>query len=375
MRYIHQVPKWPDFHWDNARLLPLLAQARHQQGVLLGGMRALGLRVQQQSSLENLATEVVKSSAVEGTVFDPASVRSSIARRLGLPPEKPGASGRDIEGAVEMILDATQHYDQPLTEDRLLGWQAALFPAGRSGVRRIAVGQWRTSEMDPMQVVSGPISTERVRRKKIHFEAPEAARIPGEIASFLKWFERPSETDPVLRAGVAHLWLVTIHPFEDGNGRVSRAVTDMALARAEGSRHRFYSMSAQVEKEKQDYYDSLETAQKGNLDITGWLEWFMGCFERAVSGAACSIDRIVKKATSWERLNAVFEPNERQRKLINALLDGAEKEFSTSKYAKLAGTSLDTALRDITQMVRAGVLTPSESGGRSRRYTLAFPDT
>jgi Fic family protein len=375
MRYIHQVPKWPDFHWDNARLLPLLAQARHQQGVLLGGMRALGFRVQQQSSLENLATEVVKSSAVEGTVFDPASVRSSIARRLGLPPEKPGASGRDIEGAVEMILDATQHYDQPLTEDRLLGWQAALFPAGRSGVRRIAVGQWRTSEMDPMQVVSGPISTERVRRKKIHFEAPEAARIPGEIASFLKWFERPSETDPVLRAGVAHLWLVTIHPFEDGNGRVSRAVTDMALARAEGSRHRFYSMSAQVEKEKQDYYDSLETAQKGNLDITGWLEWFMGCFERAVSGAACSIDRIVKKATSWERLNAVFEPNERQRKLINALLDGAENEFSTSKYAKLAGTSLDTALRDITQMVRAGVLTPSESGGRSRRYTLAFPDT
>ncbi len=235
MRYIHQLPRWPDFHWDHARLLPLLAQARHQQGMLLGGMQALGFRFQQQSSLENLATDVVKSSAVEGTVFDPASVRSSIARRMGLPPEKPGASGRDIEGAVEMILDATQHYDRPLTEDRLLGWQAALFPAGRSGVRRIAVGQWRTPEMDPMQVVSGPISQEQIRRKHIHFEAPSAARIPGEVAAFLKWFESPGETDPVLRAGVAHLWFVTIHPFEDGNGRISRAVADMALARAEGS--------------------------------------------------------------------------------------------------------------------------------------------
>ena len=195
-------------------------------------------------------------------------------------------------------------------------------------------------------------------------------RIPDEVAAFLKWFERPAETDPVLRAGVAHLWFVTIHPFEDGNGRISRAVADMALARAEGSSHRFYSMSAQVEQEKQDYYRALETAQKGNLDITGWLEWFIGCFERAVSGAAGSLNRIVAKAARWERLNAMFEPNERQRKVINALLDGAEKEFSTSKYAKLAGTSLDTALRDITQMARAGVLMPSESGGRSRKYAL-----
>jgi len=372
MRYIHQLPKWPDFHWDHAKLLPLLAQARHQEGMLLGGMRALGFRFQQQSSLENLATEVVKSSAVEGAVFDPASVRSSIARRMGLPPEKPGASGRDIEGAVEMILDATQHYDRPLSEDRLLGWQAALFPAGRSGVLRIAVGQWRAPEMDPMQVVSGPISQERIRRKHIHFEAPAAARIPGEVAAFLKWFESPGETDPVLRAGVAHLWFVTIHPFEDGNGRISRAVAEMALARAEGSPRRFYSMSAQVEQEKQDYYRALETAQKGSLDITGWLEWFISCFARAVSGAAGSLNRIMAKAACWERLNAMFEPNERQRKVINALLDAGEKEFSTSKYAKLAGTSPDTALRDITQMTRAGVLTPSESGGRSRKYALGL---
>jgi Fic family protein len=323
--------------------------------------------------MENLATEVVKSSAVEGTVFDPASVRSSIARRMGLPPEKQGSSGRDIEGAVEMILDATQHYDLPLTEDRLLGWQSALFPAGRSGVRRIAVGQWRTPEMDPMQVVSGPISQERIRRKNIHFEAPAAARIPGEVVAFLKWFERPGETDLVLRAGVAHLWFVTIHPFEDGNGRISRAVAEMALARAEGSPRRFYSMSAQIEQEKQDYYRALEAAQKGDLDITNWLEWFLGCFARAVSGAAGSLNRIMEKTACWERINAMFEPNERQRKVINSLLDAGEKEFSTSKYAKIAETSLDTALRDITQMTKNGVLTPSESGGRSRKYALVFP--
>lgn len=371
MRYIHQWPDWPHFRWNHERLTPLLTAARHQQGLLLGGMRTLGFHFRAQSSLENLAAEVVKSSAIEGTIFDPASVRSSIARRLGLPSEKQATSSREVEGAVDMLLDATQNYEQPLTEERLLGWQAALFPAGRSGIRRILVGQWRTPEMDPMTVVSGPINRDRIRRQHIHFEAPTAGRLPGEVAAFLQWLESVDRTDPVLRAGIAHFWFITIHPFEDGNGRVSRAIADMALARSEGSALRFYSLSTQIEQEKQDYYRALETAQKGSLDITGWLEWFVSCFSRAVAGASLIVDRIGRKTARWERLNQMFEPNERQRKVLNVLLDAAEAEVSTSKFAKLAGTSLDTALRDIRQLVDAGVLRPGPGGGRSTKYLLA----
>ncbi len=353
--------------------MPILSEARHQQGLLLGGMQSLGFQFRQQTNLENLAVEVIKSSAIEGTVFDPASVRSSIARRMGLPSEREGSSSRDVEGAVEMILDATQQYNEPLTEDRLLGWQASLFPAGRSGIQRIAVGKWRTPEMDPMQVISGPLSRYRIHKKNIHFEAPTADRLPGEVAAFLKWFESADRTDPVLRASIAHFWFVTIHPFEDGNGRVSRAIADMALARSEGSGMRFYSMSAQIEKEKQEYYRILETSQKGGLNITAWLEWFVGCFERAVIGAADTLERIVAKAARWERFNEMVEPNERQRKVLNALLDAGEEEFSTSKYAKLAGASLDTALRDIKHLIQAGVLIPSVGGGRSTKYMLLPP--
>jgi Fic family protein len=373
VRYIHQLADWPDFRWDHERLMPLLALARHQQGLLLGGMQGLGFQFRQQTSLENLTAEVIKSSAIEGTVFDPASVRSSIARRMGLPQEREGPSSRDVDGAVEMIFDATQKYDQPLTEDRLLGWQAALFPAGRSGIQRIAVGRWRAPEMDPMQVVSGPISRDRIRRTHIHFEAPAAGRLPGEVAAFLKWFEAADGTDLVLRAGIAHFWFVTIHPFEDGNGRVSRAIADMALARSEGSGMRFYSMSAQIEREKQEYYRVLETAQKGTLSITGWLEWFVGCFERAVIDAMRSLEGIRGKAALWEQLNRMIEPNVRQRKVLNSLLDDGLEEVSTSRYAKLAGTSLDTALRDIKQLIEAGVLKPGASGGRSRKYALVPP--
>jgi Fic family protein len=334
-------------------------------------MQGLGFQFRQRANLESLAAEVIKSSAIEGTVFNPASVRSSIARHLGLPSDNDGPPVRDVEGAVEMVLDATRHYDLPLTEDRLLGWQAALFPGGRSGIRQIAVGKWRTPDMDPMQVVSGPIGRDRIRRKHIHFEAPVAARLPGEVAAFLKWFEAADETDRVLRAGIAHFWFVTIHPFEDGNGRVSRAIADMALARSEGSSMRFYSMSDQIEREKQQYYRILAASQRGNLDITRWLEWFFGCFERAVIGASGSLGRIMAKAARWEQLNKVFEPNERQRKVLNALLDAGEEEVSTSKYARLAGTSLDTALRDIGLLVEARILKPSASGGRSRRYALS----
>lgn len=370
MRYIHQLSKWPDFQWDYEKLTPILARARHQQGLLLGGMLSLGFQFRQETNLENLAAEVIKSSAIEGTVFDPASVRSSIARRIGLQSEKEGPLSRDIEGAVEMILDATQHYDLPLTVDRLLGWQASLFPAGRSGIQRVAVGKWRTSDMDPMQVISGPISRDHVRRKHIHFEAPAAGRLPGEVATFLRWFDTVDGTDPVLRAAVAHFWFVTLHPFEDGNGRVSRAIADMALARSEKSGMRFYSMSAQIETEKQAYYRVLETSQKGALNITDWLEWFLGCFERAVVGASGTLRHIVAKAARWEELNGKGELNERQRKVLSALLEGSEGKFSTSRYAKLAGTSLDTALRDIKQLIETGVVKAGEGGGRSRKYVL-----
>jgi Fic family protein len=374
MSYIHQAADWPHFRWDHAALLPLLAEARHRQGVLLGGMQALGFHFRTQANMENLATEVIQSSAIEGTVFDPASVRSSVARRLGLPPEKDGASSREVEGAVEMLFDATQHFEERVTVDRLLGWQSALFPAGRSGIRRILVGRWRTPEMDPMQVVSGPISRDHIRRDHIHFEAPTADRVSTEVDSFLRWFEsKESGSDPVLRAGIAHFWFVTIHPFEDGNGRVSRAIADMALARAEGSAQRFYSMSAQIEHEKEDYYRALEIAQKGTLNITGWLDWFIGCFDRAVTDASRSLARIIKKAARWEQINSRFEPNVRQRRVLNALLDAGTEELSTSKFAKIAGTSLDTALRDIREMVKAGVLKSGAGGGRSTKYILDAP--
>ena len=336
-------------------------------------MEGLGFRFRSEAALETLTSEVIKSSAIEGTSFDPASVRSSIARRMGVQAADSAAASRDIEGAVEMMLDATQKYAAPLTADRLLGWQASLFPGGRSGMHSILTGQWRTPEMDPMQVVSGPISRDRIRAKNIHFEAPTADRLPSEVANFLQWFESPDGTDPVLRAGLAHLWFVTIHPFQDGNGRVSRAIGDMALARADGSALRFYSMSTQIESEKKHYYSALEKTQKGSLDITPWLRWFLDCLNRALQGAEMSLAKIIRKAAIWEWINHASTISDRQRVVINALLDGPDPELSTSRYAKLAKCSLDTALRDIKLLVDAGVLAPGPSGGRSTKYQLQSP--
>lgn len=336
-------------------------------------MEGLGFRFRSEAALENLTAEVVKSSAIEGTVFDPASVRSSIARRMGIQPSDNAASDRNVEGAVEMMLDATEQYAEPLTADRLFGWQSSLFPGGRNGIHRVLTGQWRTPEMDPMQVVSGPISRDRIRPKNIHFEAPAADRLAVEVERFLQWFEGPDKTDPVLRAGLAHLWFVTIHPFEDGNGRVSRAISDLALARADGSALRFYSMSTQLEAEKKQYYQALEKAQKGTLDITGWLAWFLGCLDRALQGAEVTLARIIRKATIWDSINHAITISDRQRLAINALLDGGDPDLSTSRYAKLAGCSLDTALRDIKPLVEAGILTAGPKGGRSTKYRLQSP--
>ena len=373
VQYIHQRPEWPHFTWDQPTLTPALLDVRHRQGHLLGRMKSLGFRFRNEAALENLTAEVIKSSAIEGTVFDPASVRSSLARRMGVQPADTAASSREVEGAVEMMFDATQKYAEPLTVERLLGWQSALFPGGHSGMQRVLTGQWRTPEMDPMQVVSGPVSRDRVRRKNIHFEAPTADRLPGEVEKFLQWFENPDRTDPVLRAGIAHLWFVTIHPFADGNGRVSRAIADQALARADASALRFYSMSAQIESEKKAYYDALEQSQKGTTDITRWLAWFLGCLGRALQRAEDLTANIVQKSATWEWISHTTTINERQRLVINTLLDGADRELSTSRYAKLATCSLDTALRDIKLLLDAGILARGGGGGRSTTYRLQPP--
>jgi len=367
--YIHENPDWPNLRWDDAKLLPLLADVRHRQGRLLGRMEGLGFRLRAEASLTTLTADVIKSSAIEGAVLDAEQVRSSIARRLGLDFGGKVQASRDVEGVVEMMLDATQKYAQPLTAERLFSWHASLFPTGRSGMRRITVGAWRPADIGAMQVVSGPVGRERV-----HFEAPAADRLQHEVSVFLDWFGAANGIDPVLKAGIAHFRFVTIHPFEDGNGRISRAIADMALARAEGTIERFYSMSAQIEAEKKQYYLNLEQSQKGGTNITSWLEWFLGCLGRAVAGAEDGLASVLRKAKIWERINNQSQVNERQRKVINRLLDGFEGKLSTSKYAKLAQCSGDTALRDIKILLDRGVLVQDTGGGRNTSYRLVEPE-
>lgn len=354
--------------------MPVLVDTRHRQGRLLGRMQGLGFEQRAEAVMESLTAEVTQSSAIEGKRFDPAAVRSSVARRLGLPSDRGTAASRDIEGAVDLMLDATRRHAEPLTVERLLGWQASLFPGGRNGLNRVLTGQWRTPAMDPMQVISGPIGRERPRRKNIHFEAPAADRIPGEVDRFLAWFESPGADDPVIRAGIAHFWFVTIHPFEDGNGRVSRAIAELALARADGTDQRFYSMSAQIEAEKARYYDALERSQRGSPDITAWLAWFLACLGRALQRAEDQVSGILRKASTWEWIHRTAPLGERQRLVINALLDDQiDTDLSTSRYAKLAHCSLDTALRDIKELQQAGILSAGPAGGRSTRYRLNSP--
>ena len=331
-------------------------------------MEGLGFQLRAEASLTTLTSDVVKSSAIEGEHLDTDQVRSSIARRLGMDYAGTAQPSRDVEGVVEMMLDATQHYAKPLTPKRLFAWHASLFPTRRSGMRSITVGAWRSAEAGAMQVVSGPVG-----REKVHFEAPSADRLKREMAAFLDWFEKRSSTDPVLKAGLAHLWFVTIHPFEDGNGRVARAIADMALARAEETAERFYSMSAQLEKERKQYYLQLEQSQRGGLDVTSWLEWFLGCLGRAVDGAETELSSTLRKAKLWKRINE-NPVNERQRKVINLLLDGFEGKLSSSKYAKLTKCSADTALRDIKSLLEQGVLVQDASGGRSTSYSLKEVD-
>ena len=368
MTFVHELPGWPKLIWNGDTLAAPLAAVRHEQGRLLGKMEALGFELRTEATVAVLTDDVVTSSAIEGETLNPDEVRSSIARRLGLDVAGLPKASRDVEGIVEMMLDATGKFSEPLTPGRLFAWHASLFPAGRSGIHEIAVGQWRPKEAGAMQVVSGPIGRERV-----HFHAPDADRIESEIEAFLNWFNGPPSLDPVLKAAIAHFWFVTIHPFEDGNGRIARAIADMALARADQTTNRFYSMSSQIAAERQDYYQELEIAQRGDLDITRWLAWFVACLGRAIDSADQTLAAVLHKAKLWERINR--KPvNERQRLVINRLLDNFQGNLTTSKYAKLAKCSSDTALRDIRELQSRGILLQNASGGRSTSYKLAEPD-
>lgn len=368
MSYLHEREGWPKLTWDEAALSTPLAQLRHKQGRLLGKMEGLGFDLRAEAGLIVLTSDVVKSSAIEGETLAPDEVRSSIARRLGLEVAGLPRAGRDVEGVVEMMLDATRQFSEPLTRERLWTWHASLFPTGRSGMREIAVGKWRPEEAGEMQVVSGPIGHE-----KVHFRAPDARRLDLEMADFLDWFNGAAAIDAVLKAGMAHLWFVTVHPFEDGNGRIARAIADMALARADKTQSRFYSMSSQIAAERKQYYRELETAQRGDLDITRWLGWFLDCLDRAIDASEQTLAAVLYKARLWQRVN--LKPvNERQRLVINRLLDNFKGFLTTSKYAKLAKCSSDTALRDIRELLQRDILVQNPSGGRSTSYRLADPD-
>ena len=362
--YIYQREEWPEFQWDSEAISEPLAAVSRRQGRLIGRMEALGFTLREEAVLRTLTQDVLKSSEIEGEILDPDQVRSSIARRLGMDIGALTPADRNVEGVVEMMLDATQNYDKPLTRERLFAWHAALFPTGYSGMNKIIVGGWRDDRDGPMQVVSGPIG-----REKIHYEAVAAADVPQAMASFLEWFNGKPALDPVLVAALSHLWFVTIHPFEDGNGRSARAIADMALARSEGTHQRFYSMSAQIRLERNAYYDRLEQTQKGDLEITEWILWFLACLDRAFDGAEDTLAAVLRKAAYWEKFSA-NTINDRQRRILNALLDGFEGKLTSSKYAKITKASQDTASRDINDLLAREMLVKDASGGRSTSYSL-----
>lgn len=361
--FIHNRTNWTEFHWDNNKLLPLLGRVRHLQGRLLGQMENMGFHLQEEAVLTTLTLDVLKSSEIEGEMLNREQVRSSIARRLGLTVSGLVDSPRNVDGVVDMMLDATQNFQSPLTNERLFGLHAALFPMGYSGLYRIEVAKYRSGVM---QVVSGAMGKE-----KIHYEAPEPQRVEAEMTVFLKWFNNGSQTDPVIKAGVAHFWFVTIHPFDDGNGRIARAIADMQLARSDGSSQRFYSMSNQILAERKNYYEVLEKTQRGENDITDWLEWFLSCLERALQSSEEVLTSVLSKAKFWE-CHGQTALNDRQRTMINKLLDGFDGKLTSSKWAKITKCSPDTALRDIQDLISKDILRKEASGGRSTSYELAW---
>lgn len=364
-RYIWQAADWPHWRYELPALADLLAEVSRAQGLLLGRLADVGLALREQASLAALTEDVLKTSAIEGEALNVASVRSSIARRLGVDIGAIAPVDRHVEGVVDMVLDATSRASAPLSAERLFGWHAALFPTGYAGLQPIAIGRWRDDADGPMQVVSGPVG-----RRKLHFQAPPAATLPAEVAQFLDWANRPNGEPALIKAGLAHLWLVTLHPFDDGNGRIARAVGDLFLARADGSPQRFYSLSAQIQRERKNYYDVLERTQQGTLDVTDWLSWFLGALARALASAHTTLDAVLHKARFWQH-QAGTPLNERQVKVLNRLLDGFEGKLTSSKWASIAKCSPDTALRDINALLTLGVLKKSDGGGRSTGYELA----
>ncbi|PIQ10262.1 MAG: DUF4172 domain-containing protein [Hydrogenophilales bacterium CG_4_9_14_3_um_filter_59_35] len=362
--YIWQASDWPNWHYDLASLAGPLADVSYAQGLLLGRLADVGMALRDQASLAALTEDVIKTSEIEGEQLDVESVRSSLARRLGVDIGALAPVDRHVEGVVEMVLDATARCDAELTQDRLFGWHAVLFPTGYSGLAQIRVGAFRDDASGPMQVVSGPIG-----RQRVHFEAPPANRLDAEMARFIEWVNASTNDSPILKAGLAHLWLVTLHPFDDGNGRIARAIGDLLLARADGSPQRFYSLSAQIQRERRDYYDILEHTQKGSLDVTPWLKWFLENLATAVNAAQHTLDAVLAKTRFWQRW-ATTPLNERQVKLLNRLLDGFDGKLNSSKWAAIAKCSPDTALRDINELLAHGVLRKSAAGGRSTSYEL-----
>lgn len=363
-RYIHELTDWPAFNWDPSALSVRLAEVRHRQGRFVGRMESLGFELRSEALLATLTSDVIKTSEIEGEILDMSQVRSSIARQLGMDIAGLVPSDRAVDGVVEMTLDATQNYSAPLTSERLFSWHRCLFPTGRSGMSMLTVGAWRDDALGPMQVVSGPIGRERV-----HFEAPSAGRLEGEMRRFLDWFNQDIKIDLVLKAAQAHLWFVTIHPFDDGNGRIARAIADLTLARSEQSKQRFYSVSAQISADRRAYYDALEATQKQTLDITPWMRWFLDCLDRSILGAEAALAQVLKKAKFWEA-NAGISLNDRQRSILNRLLGEFEGKLTSTKWAKLAKCSHDTALRDIDDLVKRGILLKDPGGGRSTSYSL-----
>lgn len=363
--YIHELRDWPGFRWNADRVATELAQARHRQGLLLGQMRTRGLALREEATLKTLSADVLKTSEIEGEALNADQVRSSLARRMGIDIGALAPVDRHADGVVEMMLDATQGYARLLTEERLFAWHAALFPTGRSGMTKISVGVWRDGSEDPMQVVSGPAG-----RARVHFEAPPARIVPSEMRAFLQWCDEDEGMDLVLKSALAHLWFVTIHPFADGNGRIARAIADMMLARSEESPQRFYSMSHQISVNRRGYYEILEETQKGDLDVTTWLLWYFARLSDAFVSAEETLSSVLAKARFWERPSHQ-DLNERQRAMLNRLLDGFAGKLTTTKWAQLSKCSPDTALRDIDDLVKRGVLVRGESGGRSTFYELA----
>lgn len=361
--YIWQQKDWPDFIWDDAKLSFKLGSVRNLQGKLVGKMSALGFDLKNSAMLDALTADITKSSEIEGEILNADQVRSSLARHLGIDTEGLPEEDRYVDGVVQVMIDATQNYLQPLTDERLFNWHSALFPTGRSGMYKITVADWRQGS-EPMQVISGVMGKE-----KIHYQAPDSDQVPSQIKMFLDWANGSEKIDPVLKAAIAHLWFLTIHPFDDGNGRIARTITDLFLARADEMPHRFYSMSAEIRKQRKGYYEILEKTQKGGLDITGWLEWFLDCLQAALLNTEKLISTILQKAAFWDKYRSVAM-NERQIRMVNLLWDGFDGKLTSSKWGKITKCSPDTALRDIQDLIAKGVLCKTDEGGRNTNYEL-----